>query len=239
MEQNWSENELKFRAAIKEIIETDPDFWSEKPTVDADLSFIPISQKKTRRKRIFLGATAAVLAIFVISSVLAVWMNSTAAYAIKFKLERQYYKLTGLIISDTAEVSDENIMVFKAENESEIEGMKKVWNDLLIPSYIPDSYQFEYLEIQKDIFGIIKAHYRYSSEYEDVLFIGEINSISSETPMSWNNDTPVKIGDKSVSFWSDPVAGVNGASFNFSRNSIEILCTLENDEIIKIIDSLE
>ncbi|MBO5666706.1 MAG: hypothetical protein J6S45_04600, partial [Firmicutes bacterium] len=112
---HWSPEELAMQDAVDRIREEHPDFWKDLSDL-SDLSDLPpdlpenepffeevpreeiakpdlekTRRKKTRRRII----AACFVSVLVLSTALAIFINSDAAYAMKFAIEKKYYQAKG------------------------------------------------------------------------------------------------------------------------------------------------
>ncbi len=135
---------------------------------DPDLSFLNKPREKKRHSHIYRFATVAacVALIFVTSSSMAVWMNSEAAHAMKFNLEKTFHKITNGFFSTLRKkirrVEDDRIVI-TVDNMEDIDDAIAFMPNLLIPQYIPDGFELDSLNISKFVSGSYTVEYKFKN----------------------------------------------------------------------------
>ena len=156
----WSPEELAMQNALDSIREDYPDFWKEfeefteesEPSKTVDFperreeitkpDQEKIRQRKFRRRLI----VACFLGVCVLSTALAIFINSDTAHAVKFAMEKKYYQAKGWVqATDPDRISNENVMIIIETDEKKILRYKDFWEPLMYPEYMTSDYMFEKL----------------------------------------------------------------------------------------------
>ena len=148
---------------------------------DPDLSFLNKPREKKRHSHIYRFATVAacVALIFVTSSSMAVWMNSEAAHAMKFNLEKTFHKITdGFFSTDEEENGEtsENEISITIDSMEDIDDAVAFMPDLPIPEYIPEGYELKSLDISKYVNGTYLVEYTFENVDRSIFMINSCYS---------------------------------------------------------------
>ena len=167
---------LKRETPEEKIPEFDLSFLDEQPyepTEENDAareeSFIsPKEEKKHRFGR--FAKVAAVLIIFLLcTNIIMLGRDSTESYGDKGILHRLYQGVTGLFTDseeETEESDVEEFMTFDRLGEKELKKAKEFLPGLYVPTYIPEGYELDRLEIKKFYSGDYQCNYEYKNEKE-------------------------------------------------------------------------
>ena len=163
---------------------------------EPDFSFLNEPKEKKDHRFLYRFGTVAVcvILIFVTSSGMAVWMNSEAAHAMKFRLEKTFHRITDGFFStdenESAETSENEISI-TIDSMDDIDDAIAFMPDLPVPEYIPEGFELEELKISKYMNG------NYTVEYIFANFEGAKFVIYSRYSMGEENDIGL-IGESEV-----------------------------------------
>ena len=167
---------LKRETPEEKIPEFDLSFLDEQPfepTEENDAareeSFISPKEEKKRRFSRF-AKVAAVLIIFLLcTNIIMLGRDSTESYGDKGILHRLYQGVTGLFTDSEEETEESDVEeTVTVLDEKDIDGAKDFLPGLYVPTYIPEGYEFEKLEIQKYYSGDYQCNYEYKNEKETI-----------------------------------------------------------------------
>ena len=167
---------LKRETPEEKIPEFDLSFLDEQPyepTEENDAareeSFISPKEEKKRRFSRF-AKVAAVLIIFLLcTNIIMLGRDSTESYGDKGILHRLYQGVTGLFTDSEEETEESDVEeTVTVLDEKDIDSAKEFLPGLYVPTYIPDGYEFEKLEIQKYYSGDFQCNYKYKNEKESI-----------------------------------------------------------------------
>lgn len=125
---------------------------------EPDFSFLNEPKEKKDHRFLYRFGTVAVcvILIFVTSSGMAVWMNSEAAHAMKFNLEKTFHRITDGFFStdenESAETSENEISI-TIDSMDDIDDAIAFMPDLPVPEYIPEGFELEELKVSKFMNG--------------------------------------------------------------------------------------
>ncbi len=169
---------LKRETPEEKIPEFDLSFLDEQPyepTEENDAareeSFI---SPKEEKKRCFsrFAKVAAVLIIFLLcTNIIMLGRDSSESYGDKGILHRLYQGVTGLFTDseeETEESDVEEFMTFDRLGEKELKKAKEFLPGLYVPTYIPEGYELDRLEIKKFYSGDYQCNYEYKNEKESI-----------------------------------------------------------------------
>lgn len=240
----WSPEELAMQNAVDRIREEYPDFWDDLSDL-SDLSDLPgepmeptdptpeeerRSRKKFRRRLI----AACFVGVCLMSTALAIFINSDTAHAIKFAMEKKYYQAKGWVqATDPENVNDSNTMIIIETDEEKIYQYEEFWEPLMYPGYMTEYYEFGELHIEKWINGLGSAIYTYVNEAESIDIIIS-NSNEYRNDMLWTTTEEILNGKDEYKLWYDPSTNSKGIEIVIDGNSITIKGNVEEPELIKI-----
>ena len=218
---------LKRETPEEKIPEFDLSFLDEQPyepTEENDAareeSFIsPKEEKKHRFSR--FAKVAAVLIIFLLcTNIIMLGRNSTESYGDKGILHRLYQGVTGLFTDseeETEESDVEEFMTFDRLGEKELKKAKEFLPGLYVPTYIPEGYELDRLEIKKFYSGDYQCLYLYKRD-TDMIKLSLLYSVHQDITYQFPEEgTLIELNDRKIFVSKDSVS---------DRNSIYV-CTEE------------
>lgn len=207
---------------------------------DPDLSFLNKPREKKRHSHIYRFATVAacVALIFVTSSSMAVWMNSEAAHAMKFNLEKTFHKITdGFFSTDEEENGEtsENEISITIDSMEDIDDAVAFMPDLPIPEYIPEGFELESLKVSKFVNGSYMAEYKFNGEAESAFFILSRQILDTEITAGLTTDyETIEFEDRSIYYSEDLYTNECGASFVLDSQFINISGDINKENMIEV-----
>ena len=208
---------------------------------DPDLSFLNKPREKKRHSHIYRFATVAacVALIFVTSSSMAVWMNSEAAHAMKFNLEKTFHKITdGFFSTDEEENGEtsENEISITIDSMEDIDDAVAFMPDLPIPEYIPEGFELESLKVSKFVNGsYYMAEYKFNGEAESAFFILSRQILDTEITAGLTTDyETIEFEDRSIYYSEDLYTNECGASFVLDSQYINISGDINKENMIEV-----
>ncbi|MBR7148057.1 MAG: hypothetical protein IKD13_04415, partial [Firmicutes bacterium] len=228
--EHWSPEELAMQEAMDRISEEYSDVLQELADL-SDVSDLPgdcseqpdpilIRRRKFRRRLI----AACFLGVCMLSTALAIFINSDTCHAIKFAMEKKYYQAKGWVqATDPENVNENNMMIVVETDETKIRQYEEFWEPLMYPQYMSNGYEFEELYIKKCVNGFTSAAYTYINENEDesvVITITPIGTISNS--ILWITTTDVRNGTCEYKTWYDQNTENNGINIIIDNISITV-----------------
>ena len=205
---------------------------------DPDLSFLNKPREKKRHSHIYRCATVAacVALIFVTSSSMAVWMNSEAAHAMKFNLEKTFHKITdGFFSTDEEENGEtsENEISITVDSMEDIDDAVAFMPDLPIPGYIPEGFELESLKVSKFMNDSYAVQYNFINYKESHLMIASKHAVDDGDQAGIILDAEeVIINERKIYFFEDNYSSTCGASFLLDDQLIDVKGEISRDEIL-------
>ncbi len=206
---------------------------------DPDLSFLNKPREKKRHSHIYRFATVAacVALIFVTSSSMAVWMNSEAAHAMKFNLEKTFHKITnGFFSTDEEENGEtsENEISITVDSMEDIDDAVAFMPDLPIPEYIPEGFELESLKVSKFVNGSYLVNYDYRNDNNTF-------SITSNHTLEYGanagltmNPEEIRVNNRTLYYSEDSYTGAKSVSFLMKDQLIDITGDISRELMIDI-----
>ena len=239
---------LKRETPEEKIPEFDLSFLEEQPyepTEENDAarekSFISPKEEKKRRFSRF-AKVAAVLIIFLLcTNIIMLGRDSSESYGDKGILHRLYQGVTGLFTDseeETEESDVEEFMTFDHLGEKELKKAKEFLPGLYVPTYIPEGYELDRLEIKKFYSGDYQADYLYHKNSNTVEILSYYSSDSEVTYQLPDEGNLIELSDRTMVSEDD----VDKESIVFvctETCSMDIMSDEETQVLIKIAKNMQ
>lgn len=240
-----SPEELAMQKALDGIREEFPDFWKdleefdEEPETSKPEISDPVIEATRRRKFRRRLIAACFIGVCILSTAMTIFINSDAAHAMKFAMEKKYYQAKGWVqATDPDRVSDENMMIVIERNEENIRKYEEFWEPLMYPEYMCDNYKLDYLRIEKWINGVCLATYHYKKGNQLVsITIAPCND--QDNNILWLSTEDVRNGTCVYKTWYDSNADNNGIDVLIDNVSITVRGAIDLEELIGVVNGLK
>lgn len=242
--EHWSPEELAMQEAMDRISEEYSDVLQELADL-SDVSDLPgdcseqpdpilIRRRKFRRRLI----AACFLGVCMLSTALAIFINSDTCHAIKFAMEKKYYQAKGWVqATDPENVNENNMMIVIETDETKIRQYEEFWEPLMYPGYMMSDYTFDKLRIEKYMSGEGYAIYYYSKNNE-VIKITMMPNGDPGNNILWVTTDEVRDGLCEYQVWYDQATNCNGIECFIDNVSVTVRGAVELDELKKIVNGL-
>lgn len=240
-----SPEELAMQKALDGIREEFPDFWKdleefdEEPETSKPETSDPVIEATRRRKFRRRLIVACFIGVCILSTAMTIFINSDAAHAMKFAMEKKYYQAKGWVqATDPGNVNDSNVMIIVEEDETIISRYEELWEPLMYPEYMSDHYVFDFLRIEKWVNGIGLATYSYQNEDKFISitikpYEGRGNNIL------WISTEDVRNGTCEYKTWYDLNTESNGINVILGDFCITVRGYVDIPELIRIVNGLK
>ncbi len=165
---DFTEEEMQFSCLYKEMIHRECP--TGVPTVEQIAAHVREEKRKKRQRHIltFTKAACIVLVVFVGTSALYIWLDSSQASAARFGWEKFLHSLNNGGMSTEYEENGENSITVEYTDIEEWKDAKKFLPQLYCPAYIPEGYEFTKLSVMKTEDGSYSAGYIFSSSTDQI-----------------------------------------------------------------------
>lgn len=204
------------------------------------------ARKDHRRKGLKrLGSVAAAAAIILtVSSVIAVFITSNPVDAVKNKIERQIIRIQNSLIvkkDNPAQVEDTGEVVKEIEKWEDVEKAKKFLEELYIPQYVPDGYEFKLLTVEKELEVGYRVYYDYLKEGKKELLINihSLNESMDEDLIVTNGKELIEISDGTIYITSDEFGDMTVGTMMQDHVRIRVSGEITREELEKIFEGLK
>lgn len=211
---------------------------------EPDFSFLNEPKEKKDHRFLYRFGTVAVcvILIFVTSSGMAVWMNSEAAHAMKFNLEKTFHRITDGFFStdenESAETSENEISI-TIDSMDDIDDAIAFMPDLPVPEYIPEGFELEELKVSKFVNGGNTAQYNFVGENNKTMIINISNIESSDSDAGIMMESEeIVLSDRVIYYYNDNYFDACGISFIQKTQFIEIKSNVDKNTIIEIASNI-
>ena len=209
---------------------------------EPDFSFLNEPKEKKDHRFLYRFGTVAVcvILIFVTSSGMAVWMNSEAAHAMKFRLEKTFHRITDGFFStdenESAETSENEISI-TVDSMDDIDDAIAFMPDLPVPEYIPEGFELEELKISKYMNGSYWSRYRFENEFGEVFDITSnyLDNTDEDITMSLNGEiTEVRKNDRRFYVVHDDYTLASNINFVLGKQLVNVTGSINYEKMIEI-----
>ena len=207
---------------------------------EPDFSFLNEPKEKKDHRFLYRFGTVAVcvILIFVTSSGMAVWMNSEAAHAMKFNLEKTFHRITDGFFStdenESAETSENEISI-TIDSMDDIDDAIAFMPDLPVPEYIPEGFELEELKVSKFVNGNHIIEYTFNNKNNESFFIlsRSIDEEEASAAVMVNSEV-IELDDRVIYYYNDTYTEESGASFMSSSQLVDISGDITKKDMIDI-----
>ncbi len=214
---------------------------------EPDFSFLNEPKEKKDHRFLYRFGTVAVcvILIFVTSSGMAVWMNSEAAHAMKFRLEKTFHRITdGFFSTDESESAEtsENEISITIDSMDDIDDAIAFMPDLPVPEYIPEGFELEELKVSKFVNGSYMVRYRFFNMNQEIIeitsnYIDDNDDISTISLIGEAEE--LIINDKSFYFIEDNYTSTDNISFILENQILSIVGNIEYNTMLEVASNIE
>lgn len=221
MNNDWSPNEKKIKIALDELYKKD----ERKPSKPLDTNFMEVSIK--RNGVIGLRIAAVVALVLITSFTTAIFISNDYASAIQDSVERQIFEWKyGIEVTTDEEEMEAGMTVWEIDDFETALKAQQLVPKLLMPTYVPQTYMFDSLTLERYDDGNFTSTYTYSNQDSTLYF----NCISMDKEDSaFTNDVidVIEREDREIVLWEDPIAERKGFTV-FMEDSMVQLAVEEN-----------
>ena len=240
---------LKRETPEEKIPEFDLSFLDEQPyepTEENDAareeSFISPKEEKKRRFSRF-AKVAAVLIIFLLcTNIIMLGRDSSESYGDKGILHRLYQGVTGLFTDseeETEESDVEEFMTFDRLGEKELKKAKEFLPGLYVPTYIPEGYELDRLEIEKYYSGDYQCLYLYKRD-TDMIKLSLLYSVHQDITYQFPEEgTLIELNDRKIFVSKDSVSDRNSIYVCTEDCTIDIMGDDSSENLLSIGENMK
>lgn len=237
-ENNMTERERKFNQQLKKMYDEDV---AEIPTPDTSFIKVDSAKKKSRKKFLFIGKIAAVIALMAISSIAtAICITEGYAEAFKDSIEKKIFTWKhGVTVTNDSTFVDEQSEVWTFSDLSLIQELPDIFPEIKIPEYVPDKYIFESAIVEHSVDNDYIATFNYSNG-TDSLRIMQMPIFEDTAAGGASSGEAVQLSDRIITIWNDFVSDVYGCTVVFDDVNVQISTSeLSNEEVLKIAKKMQ
>lgn len=241
----------KLSEILQRAVENEPEntgFYQELEYTQIDQDYLEnlIEQKRKKKKGRSLrriNIAAIILAFFVVSSAMVMVINEGAVSAVKGKLEKLVIRedhslvLENEGLTKVSNVENKNVLI---ESWKDIGGARKMLPDLYIPNYIPETYEFQSLSINRNEKNKYWAAYQFKDDAGGILCINQYKMGASEDLRLTVNDYDevIEAGLAEVYISYSNFDDAIMATYLLEGNKFDISGNLTLEELEKIVVNL-
>lgn len=165
--------------------------------------------------------------------------DSPVAHAARFHLEKIMYQVSGLYYTSDDNPEDrEDSITIRVDSLDDIDKAVRFMPELFVPSYVPEGWELDSLELRKTVKGIKTAQYIFNDNASRTFIIDEevlSNDIDSSNYLDSNS---VKLTNREVFLLKDDYTGLKGINFIENNVFITLSGELEEGIMIRVADNM-
>ncbi len=206
-----------------------------------NLSFMKEKPKKKRNFHRFSLIASFCMIIFVVSSGVALWINSESAHALKFKAEKFYYKnFNGFYSTDDSADFSESEMGITINKIEDMESAAAYFPQIVYPYYLPDGFELKKLDIKKFSNGTASSDYLFLDEDEREIIVGVFYNLPEDsTSILTLEAEEIKLNDRTFYYMYDAFTDTPSVVFLLNNDSYNISGDADKETLIKIADEID
>ena len=186
-----------------------------------------------------LRAVAVLLAAFILAGGMYCALDSQAAYAARFHLEKIMYQISGKYYSSDPDAGDrDDVIAIRITSMDDISQAVRFMPELYVPSYLPEGWELEHLELRKTIKGEKTAEYVFINKKEEKWKINEELLIDDKVINNYMDSEIVKLKHRTVTLLSDEYTELSCVQFIEEDISVVLSDQLEISEMLNVADGL-
>lgn len=197
-------------------------------------------KKRNRKKAKIVGVAAALLIVCGVAAY-AAWADELAVPVDADKnTEQSVQEENGNVIINENGAEGEGTTTYTETNWDKVADMREKFPDLMIPTYVPDGYEFVELEIEQRIDVGYEAIYKYRKENLK-LQIGEktYDERGEQASILEGAKQQIKTKKGQCYIWSGKNNDALVAKVYSTNEKFSVSGTIDENECIKIIDEID
>lgn len=201
-------------------------------------SAVDKEQRAGRRRMLRRLTAAAALLMLVVAATVFAFENFTIDVDADKNAKEEIVTEDGVVIEDGGWGSDSE-QSWEITDWDEVATNKMLVPDLMVPNYLPEKYEFEKLVIH-EMDNAVSIEYLFLEKggEEDLILNQFINKESLESTHIYNSEEVVESNKGNIYITKQEM--INTATIQIEDDCIiEILSSLTNEEVVKIIESLK
>ncbi len=184
------------------------------------------------------NAAAVFLMVIVLSSVATVWMNSNAAHALKFHIEKIFHETSNHYYSTGENGStDDNAISVKVTEQKGLKTLQRRIPELILPKELPTGYSFILAQAKYWKNGNWTCELSYRKEDGNMLGIVEANNSDASEVETFIEAEELQTAN-GVVYYSEENDQIRGLFYMVGNIYVQISGTAEKDELLQVENSM-
>lgn len=207
-----------------------------------DLSFFEKDKKSKHRMIRIERIAVCIVVLFLTSSAMTVWINSEAAHAVKFKMQKVFHEIgTENFSTDEREDSNfsEDKMSITIDSMENIDDALNFVPKLIIPEYIPTGFQLKELSIDKFVDGTFTTKYSFKNKNDEYFYITSFFIFDKAEAYLSDVKETIVLKDRTIYYIEDAYTKTFTISFILDDQLIGLDGDISRDEILKISENIQ
>ena len=216
-----------------------PDFsFMEEPPSESPEPEKPEVSRRHHPGRI-LRIAASLFLCFLLGGGMFCLSDTSVAHAARFHLEKFMYQISGHYYS-----SDENTkewgdsISILVDSMEDIDRAVRFMPELYVPSFIPEGWKLERLELRKTIKGLKTAKYTFVDQASRTFTIDEELLLDSIITSNYMESDPIELEHRKVMVLQDDCTGLYCVNYIENNVFVTISGDLQEEELLHVADKL-
>lgn len=189
-----------------------------------------------------LRAVAVLLAAFILAGGMYCALDSQAAYAARFHLEKIMYQISGKYYSSDPDAGDrDDAITIRIASMDDLPQAVRFMPELYVPSYLPEGWELEHLELRKTIKGRKTANYNFvknGGDEKETFYISESVLREDVELKNYMERDVIDLKHRQVSLLKDDYTGLSCVNFIEKNISVTLSGPLEEEGILRVADGM-
>ena len=167
-------------------------------------------------------------------------MDSQLVYAARFHLEKVMYQISGkYYTSDDEPEKRSNTISICIESMEDIPQAVRFLPELYVPSYLPEGWKLEKLELSKNVKGYKMAKYSFRNGEASEFFIDEELLLEDVNTSNFIDGNSRRLKNRTVYILEDSFTGLSCVHFIDENVSVTLSGQLEVSDMLLVADGME
>lgn len=194
--------------------------------------------QQVKHHRLMLRVAAVLLAGFILISGMTVIWNSQFAYAARFQLEKAMYQISGKYFTSDADLNRRTDTIsISVSSMEDMDQATRFMPELYIPSFIPEGWELDRLELMKTLQGDYTAEYIFINGDGEQFQIDEVLA-ENAVVTDFMESQKMELQNRTVKRMTDPYTLLNCIQFTENDCLVTISGDLKDDELSEVADHM-
>ena len=165
--------------------------------------------------------------------------DSPVAHAARFHLEKIMYQVSGLYYtSDENPENREDSITIRVDSLDDIDKAVRFMPEIYVPSYVPEGWELDSLELRKTVKGIKTAKYTFRNQESSSFTIDEEVVLEDNTINNYMDSESVILDHRTVLICKDSYTNLACVWFVENNVALTLSGQIENESLLFVADNM-